>query len=178
MTTRTVLATYAADQAIRTGVLQPYRENCCYLRDAEVQKAPGVAQAHGRFAIDESCYIADTGHFNAVECNICYNQLGYYLLAICIDRTLFACLEPWTLADFWQRQLSDVLIYDLHSHFRRPINPRDFQGTVTFQEPRVVTRTGKAPMLYIHTSLAFWDDRGGAADGTVKIAVTNLPVAG
>jgi hypothetical protein len=113
MTTGTVLETYAVDEAILAGVLQPYRENCHYQRDVEVQKSPGVAQA--RFAIGESCYIADTGHFNAVECNVCYNELGYYLLAICIDRRLFPSLEPWTLADFWQRQLSDVLIYSFSS---------------------------------------------------------------
>jgi hypothetical protein len=178
MTTGTVLETYAVDEAIRAGVLQPYRENCRYLRDVEVRKSPGIAQAHGRFAIGESCYIADTGHFNAVECNICYNQLGYYLLAICIDRRLFPSLEAWTLADFWQRQLSDVLIYGFNSRFRRLINPRDFQGTVTFEEPRLVTRPGKAPLMYMQTSLAFWDDRGGAADGSVKIALTNPPVAG
>jgi hypothetical protein len=32
--------------------------------------------------------------------------------------------------------------------------------------------------MFMQTSLAFWDDRGGVADGTVKIALTNPPVAG
>jgi hypothetical protein len=175
MTAGSLLETYAADEVMRRRVLRPYRVSCCYLRAAEVQKSPGTAQAHGQFSIAESCYIADTGHFNAVEFNICYNQLGYYLLATCIDRTLFEALAPWTLADFWPRQLSDVLIYEFSSRFRRMINPREFQGTVTFQEPRVVTRPGKGPVLYLPTSVAFWDDRGGAADGSVKLALTNLP---
>jgi hypothetical protein len=66
----------------------------------------------------------------------------------------------------------------LQQPFRRLINPRDFQGTITFEEPRLVTRPGEAPLMFMQTSLAFWDDRGGVADGTVKIALTNPPVAG
>jgi (3R)-3-[(carboxylmethyl)amino]fatty acid synthase len=174
VTSGSLLETYAPDAVMLRRVLRPYRESCFYLQAAEVRKSPGQAQAHGRFSIAESCYIDDTGHFNAVEFNICYNQLGYYLLATCVDRTLFEALAPWTLDDFWQHQLSDVLIYDFGSRFRRMINPREFEGTVTFEEPRVVTRPGKAPVLFMPTTVAFWDDRGGAADGSVKLALTNV----
>ena len=40
-------------------------------------KDAGLISAKGRFSIPDSCYIDDTGHFNAVEFNICFNQLAY-----------------------------------------------------------------------------------------------------
>ena len=62
-------------------VLKPYREHCCYLKSANFQhhKTGGIQglTLHGQFSIDDSCYIDDTGHFNAVEYNICFNQIAY-----------------------------------------------------------------------------------------------------
>ncbi|MGW6540873.1 FcoT family thioesterase [Streptomyces sp. NPDC055051] len=45
----------------------------------------------GMFTIPEPCYIDDTGHFNAVEFNICYNQLAYYTLAAMIRDRVHGC---------------------------------------------------------------------------------------
>src|SRR5882724_11344285 len=71
-------------------ILKPYRPHARYLRSAQIthfrdKAAEGIAAnkglvtAAGRFSIPESCYIDDTGHFNAVEFNICYNQLAYVM---------------------------------------------------------------------------------------------------
>jgi FcoT-like thioesterase domain len=66
-------------------ILRPYKQNATYLKSAEITHvndksaiSPGTADhklvsGKGRFSIPESCYIDDTGHFNAVEFNICYN---------------------------------------------------------------------------------------------------------
>jgi len=76
-------------------ILKPYRENATYLKAAEIVEVndktaiAGTDQkliiGKGRFSIPESCYIDSTGHFNAVEFNICYNQLAYVLFAGCIN---------------------------------------------------------------------------------------------
>src|SRR5688572_6040661 len=93
-------------------LLEPYRPQCKYLKSAVVEDArpgaeylvtapgtrsadaalgsarPGAevqpVRARGEFRIQESFYIADTGHFNAVEFNVCYNQLAYVLIGQCI----------------------------------------------------------------------------------------------
>ena len=61
-------------------------------RSTTRRRSPGTDQklivGKGRFSIPESCYIDDTGHFNAVEFNICYNQLAYVLFAGVIDAGL------------------------------------------------------------------------------------------
>jgi hypothetical protein len=73
----------AVDSAVLAVVLAPYKLNCRYLLSVVAeygQKGCSLASARAEFSIPESCYIASTGHFNAVEFNICYNQLAYSLM--------------------------------------------------------------------------------------------------
>ena len=83
------VATYETDRELLSLVLRPYKMHCRYLKTADLEAAqdPGPTVA-GNFEIDESCYIDDTGHFNSVEFNICYNQLAYYLIAKSVQEGL------------------------------------------------------------------------------------------
>jgi hypothetical protein len=171
-----VTVTHGLDeQQLLTQVLEPYRDSCRYLRSAQlIENTDGVG-ARGYFGIAESCYIDDTGHFNAVEFNICYNQLGYYLIAKCVADGLFPQFATWSMADFWERQLSNVLIYRFSSQFRRMINPRSFEGDVVFREPMISKRPGRPAVMYMDTTCAFRDGDGGSAEGEVRLAFTRLP---
>ena len=109
----------SADGAVAVGaglldrVLTPYKTTCRYLLDATVRyprAARSIAAASGTFSIPESCYIASTGHFNAVEFNICYNQIVYFSIAKAVQERLSPAFEGWTLEDFWRRQLPDIRI--------------------------------------------------------------------
>src|SRR5437868_7116844 len=63
-------------------ILKPYRAHAIYLKSAAITHVhdgtaaqdasgtPPLITGTGRFSIAESCYIDDTGHFNAVEFNI------------------------------------------------------------------------------------------------------------
>src|SRR5262245_14047302 len=116
------------DNALLDDVLLPYKENCRYLKTALVE--PGEQErdlsVHCTFEIPESCYIVDTGHFNAVEFNICYNQMAYYLLAKAVQESLIEPFDAWSMADYWERQLPNILIADFQSKFRRPIQSAAF----------------------------------------------------
>ena len=169
------IMTQGLDTQLLAQVLKPYRDNCRYLKSAQVIAENGEATARGRFAIDESCYIDDTGHFNAVEFNICYNQLGYYLMAKCVEDNLFPVFATWTMADFWERQLSDMLIYKFSSRFRRLINSRSFEGDLVFREPVLSQRPGRSDVMFMETVCTFRDDDGGSAEGEASIAFTRLP---
>lgn len=67
------------DPSLLAQVLNPYKAHCKYLKSAQVTKE-GDPHDGGRvigrceFSIPQSCYIDDTGHFNSVEFNICYNH--------------------------------------------------------------------------------------------------------
>ncbi|AHI01057.1 FcoT family thioesterase [Kutzneria viridogrisea] len=153
-------------------VLLPYKQDCSYLRSAEITVESGLATGRGRFEIPQSCYIEDTGHFNSVEFNICYNQLVYYVMASAVRDRLMPAFTSWTLQDYWDRQLPNILITSLSSKFKRPIDPRSFSGEVGF------TRITQRSLLIAETACRFWDDNGGQASGEITLAILNPPQGG
>ena len=160
-------------------VLQPYRENCRYVQDATLRLpatrpiAPADADSHvlveGRCHIPSSCYIDDTGHFNAVELNITYNQLLYTGLAVTCANGLIEEL-PWDVEDFFVHQLPDVLILDYHARFRRPLDARAFRATFAIRE--VMPKPNK-DMVLIRTFCAASCASGGDAEAEVVVALVN-----
>lgn len=152
-------------------VLTPYKPHCRYLRAAAVsypRAASSIAVASGTFVIPESCYIASTGHFNAVEFNICYNQLAYFLLAKCIEDQSLAVLAGWTLADFSRRQLSNYLIARFASAFHKPLTATTLRGEVEIARVSV-----RRDAVFMKTVCRFSDASGGHADGGATIVILN-----
>ena len=133
---------------------------------APITGPDALVSARGEFAIPFSCYIADTGHFNAVEFNICYNQLAYVLLGQCVISGLLPELEIATFDEYRRRQLPDFLILRLKSSFRQAIDPRAFTGTVSVRSAK-----RKMSMLMLDTAVRFSDARGGSSEGEVLLGV-------
>lgn len=152
-----------------SAILSPYKPEATYLSRAwvdPVARDDAVVSARGDFSIPASCYIADTGHFNAVEFNICYNQLAYVLLGQCVLSSLLPALEIATFPEYRRRQLPDFLILRLESAFRQAIDPRGFEGTVAVRSTK-----RKLSMLLIDTAVRFSDARGGSSEGSVLLGV-------
>jgi len=158
--------------------VNPYRaKGCIYLTGAEVTRSEeGQVASRGQFRIGESCYIDDTGHFNAAEFVICYNQLMYTTLAVAVQHSLLPAFSHWTLDDYWARQLPDVLIHKLTSSYQRPIDARGFRADFTITS--LSTRALSRGMLTLETSIRFEDDNGGRAKGEVALALVNAPASG
>ena len=155
------------DSALLGEVLSCYKPHCRYLREFS-------GDGRGRFAIPESCYIEDTGHLNAVEVNICYNQLLYASIAMLVRDGTEPAFDTWTMAEFWRRRLSDILITRIASEFRRPIDARSFSGELVLD--RIVgrqLRSDEAPLVVLDTTFRFWDAEGGDASGTARIAIVD-----
>lgn len=164
------------DDILLAEVLKPYKAHCKYLKSAEVTQE-GDPQDGGRvigrceFSIPESCYIDDTGHFNSVEFNICYNQMMYYVIAKSVKERLMASFQSWTMADYWAKQLPDIYIVNFESSFRRAMQSSKFWGEIEFTDIRM--RSG---MMYIVTKCRYWDEKDGNCSGNVKLAIVNSPV--
>ncbi|MFF3290934.1 FcoT family thioesterase [Streptomyces sp. NPDC003023] len=167
----------AAEPDLLAKVLHPYKENCRYLESAIVDfgAESGLLEAHCEFRIPESCYIADTGHFNAVEFNICYNQMAYILIAEAVHSSLLDPFSAWTLDEYWKRQLPNVLIADFHSRFRRPMKSAAFRGVITLNS--LSQRSASRPLIILDTSCSFEDGDGGRAEGEAKLVITDPPHA-
>lgn len=158
-----------------TRVLACYKPHCRYLTTLTVDCNQGT----GTFAIPASCYIDDTGHLNAVEVNICYNQLLYAMIAAAVRDGAGPVFDTWTMADFWRRQLPDIVIARITSEFSKPINPRAFHGEMAFN--RVVARRlrpAAEPLVSIDTRFRFWDGDGGAASGVARVAIVDTSGGG
>ncbi|MBW1597478.1 FcoT family thioesterase [Streptomyces sp. JJ38] len=167
---------HPTDGPLLTRVLRPYKPGCAYLRSAEVTvSGDGRLAVHGTFSIPESCYIDDTGHLNAVEVNIAYNQMMYYAVAKSVKERLLPEFGDWTLEDYWRHQLPDILIVRFHSTFRRPVSPRDFTGSMEFTGFSRPRRTADArPMVLADTAFRYADAAGGRCDGEVRLALVGL----
>lgn len=166
---------HPCDADLLERVLRPYKAHCMYLQTATVTADQGRLSAHGAFAIPESCYIDDTGHLNSVEVNICYNQLMYYAVAAAVRWRLLDAFADWTMDDYWQRQLPDILIARFASRFRRPVDPRAFVGSLEFREVQRRTPGGGPPLLVAATAYRYHDAHGGRCDGEATLAFPNLP---
>ncbi|WP_243719492.1 FcoT family thioesterase [Actinomadura sp. KC06] len=176
---------HANDPELLTRVLRPYRaKNCEYLTSAEITVAGDPAE-QGRlgaactFEIPESCYIDDTGHFNAVEFNICFNQMFYYLVAKSVKERLTAPFSRWSMDDFWTRQLGEILITDFRSAFRTQMRGRHFHGEIDLVD--VAEWDGsdiRDALVVIRTTCRYWDEHGGDSHGEVTAAILNPPPSG
>jgi len=158
------------DASLLTRVLRPYKDGCRYLREAEIEFDPDDPAApvslHGELGIEESCYIDDTGHFNSVEFNLCYNQLIYSLMAQCVAGGNLPAFASMSLAEYFARQLPDVLIHTFSSKFKRPMHARAFSGVVTI---RSAMRRGG--FILLDTECSFRDAGGGSCSGEVSLAI-------
>lgn len=168
-------------QSLLNIFLEPYKEDCKYLKKAQFYYPEASNQTKssknngqvlwfikGNFSIPDSCYIDDTGHFNSVEFNICYNQLCYILIAYLIENKLLEAMNNWSLEEYKQRQLSDFLIVKFSSSFKKPINSDNFQGTLLVNKISV-----RGDLIIFKTSCAYYDDNGGWSEGDITIAILN-----
>ena len=122
--------------------------------------------ALGELSIAESCYIDSTGHFNAVEFQICANQLMYALGAECARLQLLRAMAPMDLAGYYERQLSNVLITNVTSAFRRVMNPRRFRGRLQLDRAYCMR-----DRVFWECTLTYSDDDGGLADGNIVVTM-------
>ena len=169
-------------QELLDRILRPYKPHCRYLKRAEVESPPGpgsngtsdaLAVAYGEFEIPESWYIDDTGHFNSIEFNLCYNQLVYVLMGHCVANRLVAPLARLTLDEYARRQLPDVLIVRLESHFKKAMVSERFRGRVWIRDA-----TERGRLLMLRTGCDFEDGNGGHCEGEIVLAIAHWPPGG
>lgn len=155
-------------------VLEPYAyKGCRYLIDGHYQATEDSVLAYGTFSIDEPAYIRATGHFNAVELVMCFNQLAYSAFAPAIVNEEIPQLRGWSIADYFDLQLPSMLIKNTKSRFKRPINAKKFYARLLCKDFQVVERTFR--YLSVPCAIEFWDDEGGYATGEVELAALNIP---
>ncbi len=168
------ISTIPISEELLVRVLEPYAyKGCRYLIDAEYRATEDSVVAVGNFSIPESSYIRSTGHFNAVELLLCFNQLAYSAFAPAILNEEIPVLVGWSIEDYFDYQLPSMLIKTTSSRFRRPINAHRFSARLVCKDFEVVERSWR--YLKVPCAVEFWDSDGGSASGEVELAALNIP---
>jgi hypothetical protein len=162
--------------AFVTDILAPYRADARYLKSASIThisdtssgsdtRQSALMRGIGRFAIADSCYLDGAAYFNAVEFNICYNQLAYVLFGKCIESGILQKLSFLTFADYKAHQLPSWLIASIESRYLKRLETRDFHGYLSLDRAAPV---GGA--WFFFTTMTFSDAEGIKAKGSVVLA--------
>lgn len=168
------VATEPVPEELLAQVLEPYSyKGCRYLVDARYHATGNAMYATGNFSIPESVYIRSTGHFNAVELVLCFNQLAYSAFAPAVRNGQIDGFRGWSLDDYFANQLSSMLIRATSSRYRRQINAQKFSARLTCSDIEVVERSWR--YLKVPCAIEFSDDDGGSAFGEFELAVLNIP---
>lgn len=166
--------TVPIEEELLVRVLEPYSyKGCRYLLDARYAANADSVLAYGNFTIAESAYIRSTGHFNAAELILCFNQLAYSAFAPAILNEEIPVLRGWSIADYFDYQLPSMLIKTTSTRFRKPINAQNFSARLLCKDFRVIDRSLR--YLLVPCAIEFWDEHGGAAFGEVELAALNIP---
>lgn len=137
-----------------------------YLKHTQIYKTDNIIKLSADFSIKESCYLfPSSGHFNAVEALMCFNQMFYVALLDCIDRKMLSFYNHITPDDFNQHRRK-VYILELEKvRFKRQIDNNSFHGKL---ELKPIHKIGDK--IYIDCHLGFGNDiECKNFDGNIKV---------
>lgn len=143
-------------------VLGLYQPECRFLKEAEFL----YPEIRGRFGISQSFYLnpgMDTGHFNAVDMMICYNQMAFSFFAEAVRREL---IPELSYENIKRTPIKNSFIIGMDNiHFKTIINPQEFEGRFRLLE----TTSKKEGKLYLFRTE--YDFGAGKATGNVNLAL-------
>ena len=144
-------------------MLSIYVPECKYLKKVELD----FPEARGRFSIPHPFYCMKTGHFNAIELILCYNQLGYTLIAEWFDQGAIKSVNRIHLKDYKKLQAENTYIARIDNlRFSKPIDATDFHGNIIIKKTLRLKDT-----VFFSTEFKFWDENKGKAKGNALSAV-------
>ncbi|WP_157224206.1 FcoT family thioesterase [Nocardia paucivorans] len=160
----------AHDADLLADVLQVYRPAARYLRRMTHRFDGEKISGEAELAIEESCYIDETGHLNAVDALIGYNQMAYLTIATMVRHSIGPVFGGWSMAEFRRRYLPGMVIADSRFTFARPVDSRRFRAELTFD--RIETyRARSQQRIALHTSVGFGDETLDGCRGEVRVVI-------
>ncbi len=79
-------------------------------------------------------YSDSTGHMNALDLNLAFNQMMYIAIACGIDLGWISNLKNYGWDDFENKYWSDFLIVSIHSEFKAQLHTNKFLGVVRIKK--------------------------------------------
>ncbi len=149
------------ENTIIESVLKPYTNK--YLLDAKEE----FPLFEGKFLIKQSAYLnlgVSSGHLNAIDALICYNQLAYVSIANAIKYKKIPKFSNISF-EYFEKSMLQGVMYKLDTVvFRKPINTAsDFYGRIVISDIKRFKNT-----YFLNTS---YDFENGKATANVNIAM-------
>lgn len=143
-------------------------KNTRYIIDAQIDKTDNSINLTANFSIKESCYLSPaSGHFNAVEALMCFNQMLYVALLGGIQEKMFPFYEHITPDEFNQHRRKVYLLEFEKIKFKKQIRNESFHGRI---EVRPLHKIGDK--IYVCCLLGFGnDDKYDSFAGTIKLFI-------
>lgn len=146
-------------------MLAPYYPQCRYLKKAELD----FPRMRSQFSINETIYAPhDTGHFNAIEALMCYNQMSFVFFASALEKGLIETARAVSLEKFTEYQVKSCLLAKIGNiKFRSFINAEEFTGEIELR--KIPKRKNNH---FATTDFRFYDKDGGRAEGDAMLVLS------
>jgi len=160
-----------AEEIINMALVTYIAKNTRYLSHAQIFKTDSTIKLSADFSIKESCYLSPgSGHFNAVEALMCFNQMLYVALLGGIDKKMFPFYEHITPDDFNQHRRKVYILEFEKIKFKKQIDNAFFYG-----ELELKPRHKMGDKIYVDCHLGFGNDaKCKNFDGNIKVFIPAL----
>ena len=143
-----------AEEIIEKALVTYIAKGTCYLTRAQIFKTDNIVKLSADFSIKESCYLSPgSGHFNAVEALMCFNQMIYVALLGGIDKKMFSFYNHITPDDFNNHRRKVYILEFEKLKFKKQIDNTSFHGKL---EIKPIHKVGDK--IYVDCCLGFGND--------------------
>lgn len=140
-----------SEEIINKALITYLAKNTRYLTKAQVSNSDNIIRLNACFSIKESCYLyPGSGHFNAVEALMCFNQMLYVALLGGIENKMFPFYMHITPDEFNRNRRKVYLLEFENIKFKKQINNNEFYGFIEIKPLHTV-----ADKIYINCRLGF-----------------------
>ena len=118
-----------SEEIINKALVTYLAKNTRYLTAAQISQTDDIIKLCARFSIKESCYLSPgSGHFNAVEALMCFNQMMYVALLGGIEKKMFPFYTHITPDEFNRNRRKVYLLEFEKIKFKKQIDNNSFAG--------------------------------------------------
>jgi len=156
------------EQALCTYIAKGTR----YLKEGQIERLDkDKIILNATFEIKESCYLFPySGHFNAVEAIMCFNQMLYVALLGGIERKFFSFYSHISPQEFNKYRRKVYILEFEKVKFRKQIDNANFFGRFEMEKLKTV-----GDKIYMNCVFQFGNTEGGSDfSGVVKVFIPLL----
>jgi len=160
-----------SEDIINKALITYIAKNTRYMTKAQIDKKENTIVLKANFSIEESCYLYPySGHFNAVEALMCFNQMLYVALLGGIKKKMFSFYDHITPDEFNLHRQQVYILEIEKNKFKKQIDNNHFQGFLELKPLHKIKER-----IYVNCHFGFGnDDKCNSFIGNIKVFIPVL----